>query len=148
MWNTIKKPISYDPSLFLLIETAKETKERNLTELQSNIYMLFDYQIHQYWCDNYFQPEFALNPSKKSMFGRKCNMYLIVHSHDDWQFRFSDKSKRIFNQFIKDNINAHREWNKNTYNPMFQCYQDLKAVFGDGIVRQTRHFNLNQTSIV
>ena len=108
----IKKPTSYDPSLIILTKTNKEAKERNLTELQNNIYMLFDYQIHQYWCDNYFRPEFVFNPSKKSMFGRECNMHLIVHAHDDWQFGMSDKMKYLMNQFINDNINWPRKFSK------------------------------------
>ena len=70
LWDAIKKPISYDPNLYFISETTKETDQRNLTELQNNIYMLFDYKIHQYWCDNYLQTEFARNPCDKKMFGK------------------------------------------------------------------------------
>ena len=108
LWEFIKKPTSYDPKIYMIIETTKDSRERNLTELQNNIYILFDYQIHQYWCNNYFQPEFARNPCSKKMFGKDSNMCLIVNAHDDWQIRYSDKHKRCFNQFLKDNTNLSK----------------------------------------
>ena len=71
--------------------------------------MLFDYQVHQYWFDNYLQTEFARNPCNKKMFGKDSNMYLIINAHDDWQFRFSNKFRRIINQFSKDNQKLYKD---------------------------------------
>ena len=150
LWDTIKKPTSYDPSLYFISETTKETKQRNLTELQNNIYILFDYKIHQYWCDNYLQTEFSKSPSEKKMFGRDSNMCLIVNAHDDWQFRFSDKFKYIINHFFNDNRNLSKRFSDTIRKRCvgyFRCYQDIKAFLSDKVIQTMRYHEFNQTSI-
>ena len=136
--------------MYLISETTRDTKERNLTELQNNIYMLFDYQIHQYWCDNYFQPEFSVNPCDKSLFGKGNNMRLVVNAHDDWQLKFSDKFKRIINQFLKDNLKLHQRGHekiKYKETGKFRCYQDVKEYSGDQLVYQLQSSDQIYTSV-
>ena len=100
--------------------------------------MLFDYQVHQYWFDNYYQIDFALNPCNKKMFGKDSNMYLIVNAHDDWQVRFSNKLKHIVNQFLKDNSNGPKQWYKNEITNLFRCFQDIKELISETIVIQMK----------
>ena len=49
LWNVVIKPISFDTEFFEISRTNKYYKERDLSELLNNIYILFDYSVNEYW---------------------------------------------------------------------------------------------------
>ena len=76
-------------------------------------------------------------------------MCLVVNAHDDWQLRFSDKFKRIINQFLKDNQKLYKQRHDNFRyedRSYLRCYQDMKEFFGDALIRYMRNQNPNYTS--
>ena len=77
-------------------------------------------------------------------------MCLVVNAHDDWQLRFSDKFKRIINQFIKDNKKFHQrghEHIKYKDTGQFRYFQDMKEYVGDALIVYMRLLHPKYTSI-
>ena len=87
LWNNIIRPASFGTELFEICKTNKSFKDRDLSDLLNNIYILYDYSVHQYWINNIYQLEQKKIDSKKSMFDPNSNMHLIVNRYDDWQFK-------------------------------------------------------------
>ena len=121
MWNTIRKPISYEDKDLIISDTTKDTKDRDLTVLLNNIYLIFDLEIANFWIRN--QPRNESEGGIGFMFSRQSPTYLMINFHDDVQGKFTDKMKRSFKKFINDNKgsdkNWHDKWNRFGRNNIF-----------------------------
>ena len=77
--------------------------KRDLTRLLENIYTLFDYKVHEYWCNNIYQSTYSDYACSRSMFGHRSSMRLILNSHNDLQYRLKDKARLVIYDFLSDN---------------------------------------------
>ena len=93
LWGVIKRPLSFDPNFFEIPDMAEDDKRRDLSSVLKNVYLLFDYDVHQFWNDNQFQPEWSYFETVRSMFHHDSNMHLVVNAKDDWQIKNSKAYK-------------------------------------------------------
>ena len=144
VWNMIKKPVSYDPEFFSASETTNNSDERNCTELVRNLYMLFDYEVNQYWNKNQLKEKCKFGFSNRSILWSNAPMHIVFNASDDWQVQLSDKIKKLGLSIIMDNKEWSKWWQKNYYQIITKSwnYRDIRAMYSNEI-----HWKLNQQSI-
>ena len=142
LWESIVKPTSFDTKFFEISKTNKSYKERDVSQLFNNIYLLFDYSVNQYWINNIYQYEQNKVESDKSMFDDYSNMHLVVNRYDDWQIRVWDNLKSVIVDWLKDNRNVRRL----SYRTYYRCissslwgFQDFKNMNSVHINSTNRH---------
>ena len=137
LWESIVKPTSFDTTFFGISKATKDYRQRDLSELLNNIYILYDYSVNQYWINNIYQFEQSKVKSNKSMFDNRSNMHLIVNRYDDWKIKLSGDLKSEAVDWVKDNRNLRRDYYFRVYSiisSLMWSFLDLKQYFSRNII--------------